>query len=88
MRFGETGGMRVEEWATVFTPSDANGNALVPEDLPLVKTISTGNPAFGTFFINSLTGERIQITVSSFPIMGRSNRLLGSMAMFWKTKEI
>lgn len=88
LRFGETGGMRVEEWATVFTPTDAEGQAIVPEDLPLVKTISTGNPAFGSFFIDSLKGDRIQITVSSFPIMGRSNRLLGSMAMFWKTQEI
>ncbi len=87
LRFGETGGMRVEEWATVFTPTDSDGNPLVPEDLPLVKTITTQSPAFGSFFIDSLKGERIHITVSSFPIMGRPNRFLGSMAMFWKTEE-
>lgn len=88
LRFGETGGMRVEEWATVFTPTDKDGNPLVPEDLPLVKTITTGSPAFGSFFIDSLKGDRIHITVSSFPIMGRSNRILGSMAMFWKTQAV
>lgn len=85
LRFGETGGMRVEEWATVFTPTDAEGNSLVPEDLPLVKTITTGIPAFGSFYIDNLDGARIHITVSSFPIMGRSQRILGSMALFWKT---
>lgn len=87
LRFGETGGMRVEEWATVFTPTDSDGNPIIPEDLPLVKTITTKSPAFGSFYIDSLKGERIHITVSSFPITGLPSRFLGSMAMFWKTEE-
>lgn len=88
LRFGETGGMRVEEWATVFSPTDIDGNPIVPEDLPLVRTILTKSPEFGSFYINSLEGDRIYITVSSFPIMGRPDRLLGSMAMFWKTEVL
>lgn len=88
LRFGETGGMRVEEWSTVFKPTDGDGNLLVPEDLPLVQTISTKSPAYGSFYIDNLKGDRFQITVTSFPIMGRPDRFLGAMAMFWKTEEL
>ena len=88
LRFGETGGMRVEEWATVFKPTDSAGNLLVAEELPLVQTISTKTPAYGSFYIDSLKGNRVQITVTSFPIMGRPDRFLGAMAMFWQTESL
>ena len=85
LRFGDTGGMRVEEWATLFRPSDAHGNPIPPEDLPLVQTLTTRRPANGSFFIDSLKGERMLITVTAFPIEGRPDRYLGAMAMFWKS---
>ncbi|SHO63496.1 PAS domain-containing protein [Algoriphagus zhangzhouensis] len=88
LRFGETGGMKVEEWATIFTPMDAKGNPLRPEDLPLVKTLTTQVPANGSMFINNLNGERVPISVSAFPIIGRPDRYLGAMAMFWKSEII
>jgi PAS domain-containing protein len=87
LRFGDTGGMRVEEWATIFRPSDAHGNPIPPEDLPLVQTLTTHRPANGSFYIDSLKGERMLITVTAFPIEGRPNRYLGAMAMFWRSES-
>lgn len=87
LRFGDTGGMRVEEWATVFRPSDAHGNPIPPEDLPLVQTLTTRRPANGSFYIDNLKGERMLITVTAFPIEGRPNRYLGAMAMFWRSES-
>lgn len=85
LRFGETGSMKVEEWATVFKPTDIDGKPLPPEGLPLVQTLATQKPAHGSFYIDNLKGERVHITVTAFPIVGRPNRYLGAMAMFWKS---
>ncbi|OOG78633.1 PAS domain-containing protein [Algoriphagus sp. A40] len=85
LKFTDTGGMRVEEWTTVFKPTDSEGNLLAPEELPLVQTLTSRRPANGSFYIDNIKGERIKITVSSFPVEGRPNRYLGAIAMFWKS---
>lgn len=85
LKFTDTGGMRVEEWSTVFKPTDSEGNLLAPEDLPLVQTLTNRLPANGSFYIDNTKGERIKIAVSSFPVEGRPNRYLGAIAMFWKS---
>lgn len=87
LRFTDTGGMRVEEWATMFRPTNLDGNPLPPEDLPLVRTLNTRQPAHGSFQIDNIKGERVTITVTSFPLEGRPNRYLGAIAMFWKSKS-
>ena len=83
--FGETGSMRVEEWSTVFTPTDIDGKPLPPEGLPLVQTLTNKKPAHGSFYIKNLKGESHFITVTSFPLEGRPNRFLGAMALFWNS---
>ena len=56
-RFEETGEMPVQTWSTIFKPFDQDGNILPPEDLPLVKTLSTCSPHHKTFWIESLHGK-------------------------------
>lgn len=82
-RFSETGSMPVEEWSTIFKPSDAEGNIVPPEELPLVKSLQFAIPAVKDVYISSLSGEQHLITISSFPIIGRAGSLLGAMALFW-----
>jgi len=43
LKFGETGGMRVEEWATIFTPYNEKGELISPEGLPLCKHFKREN---------------------------------------------
>jgi PAS domain-containing protein len=85
LRFTDTGGMREEEWATIFQPTDREGVPIPPEELPLVQTLTSRRPAHGTFYIDTLLGERVSITVTSFPVEGRPDRYLGAVAMFWKS---
>jgi PAS domain-containing protein len=85
LRFGETGSMRVEEWSTVFTPTDIDGKPLPPEGLPLVQTLTNKKPAHGSFYIKNLKGESHFITVTSFPLEGRPDRFLGALALFWNS---
>ena len=44
-RFEETGAMPAEEWSTIFTPVDEQGQPIPPDDLPLMITLS--QPAAG-----------------------------------------
>ena len=78
--------MPVGEWSSIFTPKDDDGNELPSEDLPLVKTLTVQRPAHGAFWIKSLKGVEYKISVTSFPIMGRPDRFLGAIAIFWKMK--
>jgi PAS domain-containing protein len=85
LRYSETGGMRLEEWTSIFKPIDIDGNPMPPEQLPLVKTLTTKIPASGSFYIDSKKGERFLISVTAIPIVGRADRYSGAMALFWKT---
>jgi PAS domain-containing protein len=87
LRFEETGSMPVEEWSSIFKPKDSNGNSLKVDALPLAQTLKRRVPAHGEFWIDSLLGENHQISVTSYPIIGRPNRFLGAVALFWKTAE-
>jgi PAS domain-containing protein len=86
-RFEDTGEMPVYVWSTIFKPIDENGKAMSSEELPLVITIKQCIPCHKTFWIESLKGKREKISVTSYPIIGRSNKFLGAIAMFWEDKE-
>ncbi len=84
--FEDTGEMPVEMWSTVFKPVDANGNAIPPEELPLVKTLRDAYPYHKEFHIESLQGTSHKISVTSYPIISRSGKFLGAVAIFWNSK--
>jgi PAS domain-containing protein len=85
IRFGETGSMKVDEWSTIFKPTDVDGNPLSPDKLPLVQTLTHHKPAQGSFYIDNLKGERHLINVTAIPIEVRPKRFLGAMALFWNS---
>lgn len=85
-RFEETGRMAMEEWATVFQPTDEQGILLPPEDLPLVATLEKREPAMRSFFIRGLDGELRRIMTVSIPLLAQGKRFLGGMAMFWEVR--
>ena len=86
-RFDDTGELKVEEWSTMFTPLDNKGDVIPPEELPLVITLNSQRPAHKSFWIKSLSGENYKISVTTYPIIGRSKRFSGAVALFWKHNE-
>lgn len=86
-RFEETGAMPAEQWSTVFTPMDESSNTIPPEELPLVRTLNDVHPYHKTFWIVSLKGKKEKISVTSYPIIGREDKFLGAVAIFWKAKD-
>ncbi|MDO9374310.1 MAG: PAS domain-containing protein [Bacteroidota bacterium] len=87
-RFEDTGEMKVETWSTVFKPLDEERKPLEPEELPLVQTLGDQLPHYKTFWIESLKGKAEKISVTSYPIIGRTGKFLGAVAIFWETKDI
>ena len=85
-RFEETGEMPGVEWSTIFKPLDEEGNPLPPEELPLVKTLNDEYPHHKNFQIESLKNERLNISVTSYPIISRAGKFIGAVAIFWKRK--
>ena len=88
LRFEETGSLPVEEWSTIFKPQNINGEPLPMESLPLVKTLRNKVPDHGAFWIKSMEGKMFEIAVTSFPIIGRPDRFVGAIALFWKSTEL
>lgn len=86
-RYEDTGEMAVDEWSTVFKNKDENGEVLPPAELPLVKTLKNQQPYHKTFWIESLQGRAERISVTSYPIIGRSGKFLGAVAIFWRPTE-
>jgi PAS domain-containing protein len=85
--FDETGIMPASEWATVFQPFDSAGNALFPDDLPLVIAITERSPAHRSFWIRGLDESLRQIEVTAFPLIGQGENFLGAVAIFWEVPE-
>ncbi len=85
-RFDETGEMPVEVWAKIFKPLDDFKLPIEHDDLPLVKTLNTCSPHHKTFWIESLKGISQKISVTSYPIIGRTGKFLGAVAIFWKAE--
>ena len=86
-RFEETGEMPVEQWSTEFKPVDEEGNVLPAEELPLVKALKNASPFHKSFYIESLKGKNQKISVTAYPIIGRTGKMLGAVAIFWKSTE-
>jgi PAS domain-containing protein len=87
-RFAESGEMKVETWSTMFQQQDEEGNPLQPEELPLVRTLRDQYPYHKTFWIRSLKGKAEKISVTSYPIIGRTDKFLGAVAIFWSAKDL
>ncbi len=86
-RFEDTGPMPQSEWSLMFNPRKTQDDTISAEEIALVRTLRTQQPAQGSLWIDSLDGQMHFLNVSSFPIMGKSGLTLGAVAIFWKNQE-
>lgn len=87
-RFNDTGSMPVSEWSSIFQPYNDEGELIPAKELPLVKTLYKKEPAHGSFWIKSLMGDSYRISVTSYPIIGRSKKFSGAVAIFWTNRNL
>lgn len=83
-RFEETGKMPLEEWSVLYEPTDAEGERLEPDDLPLVQAIRHGRPDHRRFWIRGFDETSREIAATAIPLIGPSQRRVGALALFWE----
>ena len=83
-RFEETGELTTEQWATAFVPTDHRNRPLPPEKVPLVIALRERRPVHASLRIRGLDQIVRDIQVTAFPLVGRANRFLGAVAIFWE----
>lgn len=86
-RFEDTGPLPQSEWSTMFNPRKTQDDSISPEEIALVRTLRTQEPAQGSLWIDSLDGEQHFLNVTSIPIIGMAGGNLGAIAIFWKNQE-
>lgn len=82
-RYDESGAMPLDDWSTVFTPTDSLGRPLPSDELPLAVALSERAPCQGTFWIRGGDGTSRHLAVTALPIDGQGGAPLGAVALFW-----
>jgi len=85
-RFEETGALSAKEWATAFVPTDDQGKALQPHELPLMIALTQRRPAHAGLWIRGWDQVNRRIQATAVPLIGRMDRFLGAIAIFWETQ--
>jgi PAS domain-containing protein len=83
-RFEEAGPMPLNELATMFQATDEEGNQLHTDDLPIAIALKQHRPSHRPMRIQGLDGIWRKIEITAFPLVVRSGRMLGAIALFWE----
>jgi PAS domain-containing protein len=83
-RFEETGELTADQWAGAFMPTDLRNRPLPPEKVPLVIALRERRPVHASLRIRGLDQVVRDIQATAFPLVGRANRFLGAVAIFWE----
>ena len=86
-RFEETGALTTHQWATAFVPTDRQNRPLPPEKVPLVIALRERRPNYAELRIRGLDQIERDIQASAFPLVGRTGRFLGAVAIFWEAPK-
>ena len=79
-RFNDVGPIHAEQLADLFKTSAIDEPG---DDMPVVRTLQTRQPAHGRIRFCSLDGVWRDVEITAIPIEGLANRFLGAMALFW-----
>lgn len=85
-RFAESGTLSRDEWGTIFTPRDADGTIIPPEELPLAIALAERRAAHRPMVITGLDEVRRTVEITAVPIMPHHDQLVGALAVLWETE--
>jgi PAS domain-containing protein len=83
-RFDETEELTLEEWTGLISPSLEDGSPLPRERRPIITSLEDRRPDHATIWITDFRGDRHEIEVTTFPIVGQAGRELGVVVLFWE----
>ena len=82
-RFDETEELTLEEWTAIVAPSNLDHSPLRHDQRPILTSLEEHRPAHARIWISNQAGDRREIEVTTFPIVGQAGRDLGAVALFW-----
>ncbi|MGH8935876.1 MAG: PAS domain-containing protein [Acidimicrobiia bacterium] len=82
--FSDAGELTQQEWGTIFSPLDSDGQPVAVGELPLSIALAERRPAHQPLRITGLNGKERFISVTAFPLFARADELVGAMAIFWE----
>ena len=86
IRYEESGEIRVEDLAALFSAADADGQPIPSESMPLYRALTQGTPAHGTFAVVGIDQVHRKLAITAFPLNGQGGRKMGAVAIFWETR--
>lgn len=84
--FDEVGHVGPGEWGGLFGPYDGAGEAIPYEELPVVRAVRVGRPAYASFGVRAFDGQVHAVECSAFPIL-TAHGSQGAIAIFWPVEE-
>jgi PAS domain-containing protein len=82
--FAEAGDIRAEEWASLFKIEELDGTPVPLEKNPGGVALLERRPAHRELRITGLDGVTRTISATAFPLLARSEELVGMVAIFWE----
>ena len=86
-RYEETGQIPLDNWGNLWSPTDAEGKPLSPEELPLAVAVRDRRPVQGTIAIRARDGADRQLIITALPLEAADGTHLGAFAIFWEARN-
>jgi PAS domain S-box-containing protein len=83
----EVGELGPDEWGRLFEVEQIDGTPVEIEKTPAGVTLAERRPAHDTLAFTTLDGNRHEIAVTAFPLLGREEELLGVVSVFWEDPD-
>ena len=82
-RYEETGQIPLGAWGNLWSPTDADGRPVPPEELPLAVAVRDRRPVQGNVSIRRSDGADRDLTITALPLESADGSHLGGFAIFW-----
>jgi PAS domain-containing protein len=86
-RFDDVGTLSLDDARRILSFRDADGEALAPDQTPLLVALRERRPVHRRLGIRGLDGRSRDIEVAAFPLLGGGGHLIGGVAMFWEARN-
>jgi PAS domain-containing protein len=80
----DVGELQASHWQELFKPQTLDDQPMTAEQTPGGVALLEQRPVHDTFAIRGLDGREREITVTSFPLFSRPDKVVGSMSIFWE----
>ena len=75
--------MPLDEWRSMFQPSDEEGLPVPFEEMPLGIALRERRPAHRVITIQGPDGVAHRLQATAIPLFARADELVGGLAVFW-----